>query len=247
MSGLSGFQLAWIVGVFFFAFVIRGMSGFGAGMIAVPLLAFVIPLQFAVPLCSLLVFVLFIILVIRDRRQVVWDELKLLVPPTIVGALAGLWLFAILDNRMLVMMLGTFLVLYAGYMLAVSLLGLPQLRCSQRWALPVGFFGSFFDTLFGGGGGTLVVIYINARGIGRAGFRATVAALWFTEMIARIGGYAWAGFYDASTLLLLAVLLPLMWAGTVVGERLGNRVEAETFARILAVMLLASGVSLLAK
>ena len=247
MSGLSGFQLAWIVGVFFFAFVIRGMSGFGAGMIAVPLLAFVIPLQFAVPLCSLLVFVLFVILVIRDRRQVVWDELKLLVPPTIVGALAGLWLFAILDNRMLVMMLGTFLVLYAGYMLAVSLLGLPQLRCSQRWALPAGFFGSFFDTLFGGGGGTLVVIYINARGIGRAGFRATVAALWFTEMIARIGGYAWAGFYDASTLWLLAALLPLMWAGTVVGERLSNKVEAETFARILAVMLLASGVSLLAK
>ena len=247
MSGLSGFQLAWIVGVFFFAFVIRGMSGFGAGMIAVPLLAFVIPLQFAVPLCSLLVFVLFVILVIRDRRQVVWDELKLLVPPTIVGALAGLWLFAILDNRMLVMMLGTFLVLYAGYMLAVSLLGLPQLRCSQRWALPAGFFGSFFDTLFGGGGGTLVVIYINARGIGRAGFRATVAALWFTEMIARIGGYAWAGFYDASTLWLLAALLPLMWAGTVVGERLSNKVEAETVARILAVMLLASGVSLLAK
>jgi uncharacterized protein len=247
MAGLTYFQLVWIAAVFFFAFVVRGMSGFGAGMIAVPLLAFVIPLQLAVPLCSLLVFVLFVILVIRDRHEVVWSELKLLVPPTIVGALTGLWLFAILDNRMLVAMLGGFLVLYASYMLAVSMLGLPQLRCSQRWALPVGFFGSFFDTLFGGGGGTLVVIYINARGIGRSGFRATVAALWFTEMIARIGGYAWAGFYDAKTLWLFAALLPLMWAGTVVGERLGNRVGSETFARILAVMLLASGVSLLAK
>jgi uncharacterized membrane protein YfcA len=247
MAELSYWQLAWIAAVFFFAFVVRGMSGFGAGMIAVPLLAFVIPLQLAVPLCSLLVFVLFVILVIRDRREVVWSELRLLVPPTIIGALAGLWLFAMLDNRVLVTMLGSFLVLYAGYMLAVSVLGLPQLRCSQRWALPVGFFGSFFDTLFGGGGGTLVVIYINARGIGRAGFRATVAALWFTEMITRIGGYAWAGFYDARTLVLFALLLPLMWAGTVVGERLGNRVSSETFTRILAVMLLASGASLLAK
>ncbi len=244
---LSGFQLAWIAAVFFLAFVVRGMSGFGAGMIAVPLLAFVIPLQLAVPLCSLLVFVLFVILVIRDRREVVWAELRLLVPPTIIGALVGLWLFASLDNRMLVLMLGSFLVCYSCYMLAVSLLGLPQLRCSQRWALPVGFFGSFFDTLFGGGGGTLVVIYINARGIGRAGFRATVAALWFTEMITRIGGYAWAGFYDETTLWLFAALLPLMWAGTVVGERLGNRVDSETFARVLAVMLLASGVSLLVK
>jgi uncharacterized membrane protein YfcA len=247
MPDLNWFQLAWMAAVFFLAFVVRGMSGFGAGMIAVPLLAFVIPLQLAVPLCSLLVFVLFVILVIRDRREIVWAELRLLVPPTIVGALVGLWLFASLDNRMLVIMLGTFLVCYSCYMLAVSLLGLPQLRCSQRWALPVGFFGSFFDTLFGGGGGTLVVIYINARGIGRAGFRATVAALWFTEMIARIGGYAWAGFYNSTTLWLLLALLPLMWVGTMVGERLGNRVDSETFSRILAVMLLASGVSLLVK
>lgn len=247
MFDLTWFQLAWIAAVFFLAFVVRGMSGFGAGMIAVPLLAFVIPLQLAVPLCSLLVFVLFVILIIRDRREVVWTELRLLVPPTIIGALLGLWLFASLDNHMLVRMLGTFLMCYACYMLAVSLLGLPQLRCSQRWALPAGFFGSFFDTLFGGGGGTLVVIYINARGIGRTGFRATVAALWFTEMIARIGGYAWAGFYSGTTLLLFAALLPLMWLGTVTGERLGNRVDGETFARILAVMLLASGASLLAK
>ncbi|MDH4151865.1 MAG: sulfite exporter TauE/SafE family protein [Betaproteobacteria bacterium] len=247
MASLGWIQLALIGAIIFLAFVVRGMSGFGAGLIAVPLLAFVIPLQLAVPLCSLLVFVLFIALVIRDRQQVVWAELKLLVPPTIAGALVGLWLFAILDNRMLVIMLGSFLVLYAVYMLAVSVLGLPQLRCSQRWALPVGFLGSFFDTLFGGGGGTLVVIYINARGIDRAGFRATVAALWFTEMIARIGGYAWAGFYGAEVLLLFAALLPLVWAGTVTGERLGNKVSSETFAKILAVMLFASGVSLLVK
>lgn len=247
MAGLTEFQLVCVAGSLFLAFVIRGMSGFGAGLIAVPLLAFVIPLQLAVPLFSLLIFVLFMILTIRDRHVVVWPELRLLVPPTIVGALAGLWLFASLDNRVLVALLGAFLACYACYMLAVSMLGLPQLRCSQRWAMPVGFFGSFFDTLFGGGGGTLVVIYINARGIGRAEFRATVAALWFTEMIARIGGYAWAGFYDATVLLLFVVLLPLMWLGTVVGERLGNRVGSETFARILAVMLLASGVSLLAK
>jgi uncharacterized membrane protein YfcA len=247
MSGLSYAQFAWVAAVVFGAFVVRGMSGFGAGMIAVPLLAFVIPLQLAVPLCSLLVFVLFVVMLIRDREQVVWPELWLLVPPTIVGAVLGLWLFAVLDNRMLVAMLGGFLVLYSLYMIAVSVLGLPQLRCSQSWAMPAGFFGSFFDTLFGGGGGTLVVIYVNARGVTRAGFRATVAALWFFEMIARIGGYAWAGFYDSQALLLFVVLLPLVWAGTVVGERVGNKVDSDTFGRVLAVMLFASGVSLLAK
>ena len=247
MADLGYAQFAWVALVIFSAFVVRGMSGFGAGMIAVPLLAFAIPLQLAVPLCSLLVFVLFVILLIRDHGQVVWRELWLLLPPTIIGAVIGLWLFAVLDNRVLVIMLGGFLVLYSLYMLTVSILGLPQLLCSPRWAWPAGFFGSFFDTLFGGGGGTLVVIYVNARGVTRAGFRATVAALWFFEMITRIGGYAWSGFYSSTVLLLFLMLLPLMWAGTVVGERLGNKVDSETFARVLAVMLLASGLSLLAK
>ena len=57
MADLGYAQFAWLAAVIFGAFVVRGMSGFGAGMIAVPLLAFVIPLQLAVPLCSLLVFV----------------------------------------------------------------------------------------------------------------------------------------------------------------------------------------------
>lgn len=240
-------ELAWIAASVFFAFVVRGMSGFGAGMIAVPLLAFVVPLQVAVPLNSLLVFVLFIAMMIRDRSRIDWSELRRLVPPTVIGAVAGLWLFAVLDNRMLVLMLGGFLVLYALYMLVVSFLRLPQLRCSTRWAWPAGVLGGFFDTIFGGGGGTLVVIYVNARGIARDSFRATLAALWFFEMLARIAGYAWSGYYTVEVLWLLLLLLPVMGLATLVGERLGNRIDAETFTRLLGVLLLASGLSLLAK
>ncbi len=144
-------------------------------------------------------------------------------------------------------MLRCFLILYAAYMLAVHALGLPQFRCSERWAWPLGFAGSFFDTLFGGGGGTLVVIYMHARGIGRMEFRATVATLWFIEMIARISGYGIAGYYTREVLLMVAALIPVMWAGTWIGEKLGNRVSPETFSRILAVLLLVSGVSLLVK
>ncbi|MGZ5228122.1 MAG: TSUP family transporter, partial [Burkholderiales bacterium] len=99
----------------------------------------------------------------------------------------------------------------------------------------------------GGGGGALVVIYMHARGIGRVEFRATLATLWFIEMIARISGYGIAGYYTHDVLLMVAALIPVMWAGTWLGERLGDRVSVETFSRILAVLLVASGVSLLVK
>ena len=40
-------------------------------------------------------------------------------------------------------------------------------------------------------------------------FRATVAMLWFIEMIARISGYAIAGYYTRHVLILAVLLLPL--------------------------------------
>jgi uncharacterized protein len=247
LESLSTLALAWIGLSVLLAYVIRGMSGFGAGLVSAPLLAFVLPLHVVVPMSGLLVFILFIFLAIRDRADVIWRELKLLAPPTLLGVVAGLLLFRTLDNSLLLVMLGGFLVVYASYMLAVHAFGLPQFRLSERWAWPLGFTGAFFDTLFGGGGGTLVVIYLNARGIGRKEFRATVATLWFIEMIARIGGYGIAGFYTRDVLIMVALLVPVMWAGTWMGERLGNRISAEAFSRVLAAMLMLSGISLLLK
>lgn len=247
LENLTLLQIAWIASAVFTAYVIRGMSGFGAGLVAAPMLAFVLPIHVLVPMSGLLVFILFIFITIRDRASVIWRELKVLALPTVAGVIVGMILFRSLDNRLLVVMLGSFLILYSTYMLAVHAFGLPQFRCSERWALPLGFLGSFFDTLFGGGGGTLVVIYMHARGIGRMEFRATVAMLWFIEMIARISGYGIAGYYTREVLIMVALLIPVMWAGTWVGERLGNRVSQAVFSRILAIVLMLSGASLLLK
>jgi uncharacterized membrane protein YfcA len=245
--GLEPVELALAAGIVFGAFVVRGMSGFGAGMIGVPLLAFLMPVHMAVSMFGLMVLFLFVFLSIRDWRDVVRDELARLIVPTLLGVAGGVLLFTHLDNRLLLQLLGGFLIAYALYAFAVHYFGLPAFTCSQRWAYPVGFSGAFIDTLFGGGGGTLVVIYLHMRRIGRAPFRATVAALWLAEMIARILGYGAAGFYSMDTLLLCALLLPLMGAGTWVGERLGNRISQESFSKLMALLLMFAGVTLLSK
>lgn len=247
IEGLAPLQLALAAVIVFAAFVVRGMSGFGAGMIGIPLLAFLMPVHRAVAMFGLMVLFLFLFLSIRDWGEVVKDELKRLIVPTLLGVVAGAMLFANLDNRLLLQLLGGFLIAYALYAFAVHYFGLPEFTCSPRWAYPVGFFGAFIDTLFGGGGGTLVVIYLHMRGIGRAPFRATVAALWLAEMVARILGYGAAGFYNLETLLLCALMLPMMGAGTWVGERLGNRISQESFSKLMALLLMVAGASLLLK
>lgn len=245
MDAYTAGQIAWAAAALFFAFMCRGLSGFGAGLIATPLLALALPMQVIVPLNSLLVSVLFIFLSIRDRKEVVWAELKLLILPTVAGVAAGLFLFKSLDNRVLLMLLGGFLIVYSAYTLATHVFGLPKLACSRKWSVPAAMSGAFIDTLFGGGGGTLVVIYLHARGLAMLQFRATVATLWLIEMVARLSGYTAVGFYGRDVLLLALAMLPFIVAGTWVGERMGDRIRQETFSKILAVMLLVAGLSLL--
>jgi uncharacterized membrane protein YfcA len=247
LESYSALQLVLSACIVFSAFVVRGMSGFGAGMFGIPLLAFLMPVHTAVSMFGLMVLSLFVFLSIRDWREVLRDELARLLMPTLLGVAAGVLLFARLDNRVLLQLLGGFLIAYSVYALAMHYFALPVLRCSHRWAAPVGFVGAFADTLFGGGGGTLVVIYLHMRGVERAAFRATVAVLWLFEMIARIIGYGTAGYYTAESLGLCAILLPVMAAGTWAGEKLGNRISQEAFSRILAALLMLTGVSLLAK
>lgn len=240
-------QLVWAAVVVYGAYIVRGMSGFGAGLVATPLLAFAFPITTVVPTTALLVFVLFIFLTWRDWRLVLWDEFRRLLAPTLLGVVGGLYLFATLDNRLLTQMLGGFLIAYASYMLISQWVGARQVSLSTRWAWPLGFAGAFIDAMFGGGGGTLPVIYMHGRRVARDAFRATLAVLWFVEMMARIGGYAAVNFYNANTLALVALLLPFMALGTWTGEKIGARLSQEAFTRILAVLLLLSGVSLLVK
>ncbi len=240
-------QVAWSAFVIFFAYIVRGMSGFGAGLVATPLLVFVLPITVVVPVTALVVFVLFVILTIRDRHEVNWPEFKRLVTPTLIGVVAGIYLLSALDNRNLMKGLGWFLIAYSTYMILVHWVGMAQIKVSARWAFPLAFTGAAVDTLFGGGGGTLVVIYMHGRGVGKEEFRATLAVLWFVEMIARIFGYGFGGYYNAGTLTLVALMLPFMMAGTWAGEHINKKISQETFSKVLAVMLALSGVSLLLK
>lgn len=240
-------QIALTALIVFAGFFVRGMSGFGSSLIAMPLLVFVMPIHSAVPMMALLVVVLFCFLLVRDWRDVIWREVWLLLLPTLLGVTAGIYLFSSLENRLLLKCLGVVTISYAIYALAVHSIGSPRVSCSERWAGVAGFGGSFIDTMFGGGGGTIIVIYMHLRRIGKVEFRATATMLWFFEMAARVFGYTVAGYYTAGTLWLVALMLPVTWFATWCGERMHSGFSQATFSKLLAVLLIASGVTLLLK
>ena len=248
MCALSPLDAAFCALVVVAAFAIRGTAGFGGGIVAVPMLALVLPLQQVVPLMTALTFLASAGQGVRDRRRIQWREVIRLVSFALPGVALGLYLFSVLDPRPLSRALGVFVMLYAVY--AFALAGRKP-ALAERWVYPlaaaVGFTAGLVGTLFGGAAGPVFVIYLGARTLDKDQFRTTMTAIMVCMAIVRLTGYASLGFLDATGLRYLAAAVPLMMLGSYIGERLVRHIEQRRFERVLGGILIVSGAMLVVK
>ena len=224
------------------AYTVRGVAGFGSGLIAIPLLAVVYPLTLVVPLVVALDYAGSAGQGIRQRRSVSWRDLLPLAPFTVAGVLAALYLLDALDARVLRLCLGAFVIVYAVYQLSP----LPPIRASRFSALPYGVLGGLVGTLFGTGG-PFYVIYLSMRGLGKDALRASFAAWFVVDGTLRLAGYAAFGFLGVDALTAIAMALPFAVVGMLVGGRIHTNLSQEQFRRFISILLLVSGCLLIAK
>ncbi len=229
-------------GVLFVAYLVRGIAGFGSGLIAVPLLALRFPVTVVVPLVVFLDYVGSASQGVKNRAHIVWKDQLPLIPFSLIGVGVGLFLLSTMSKPGLGKALGGFVLVYAIY----QLLPLPALRGSRLFAIPCGLLGGFIGTLFGTGG-PLYVMYFNLRQIEKSGFRATFASNFLIDGGIRLAAYATAGLLHGAMLLSMLAALPVVGAGLYVGGRIHTGFSQETFKRFISVLLLCSGIALLLK
>ncbi len=228
--------------VLFVAYLVRGIAGFGSGLIAVPLLALRFPVTVVVPLVVFLDYVGSASQGVKNRSHIVWKDQLPLIPFSLIGVGIGLFLLNTMSKPGLGKALGGFVLIYAIY----QLLPLPTLRGSQLFAVPCGLLGGFIGTLFGTGG-PLYVMYFNLRQMTKTGFRATFASNFLIDGGIRLAAYATAGLLHGAVLLSMVAALPVVSAGLYVGGRVHTGFSQETFKRFISVLLLCSGIALLLK
>src|SRR5262245_37785586 len=81
-----------VVSVFFAATLVRSALGFGEALIAVPLLAFVLPVEIAAPVAVLVSITVAVVVLVRDWRHVNLRSAAWLVGFTCLGIPVGLFL-----------------------------------------------------------------------------------------------------------------------------------------------------------
>jgi uncharacterized membrane protein YfcA len=141
-------------------------------------------------------------------------------------------------------LLGAFVVSYALYSLARRS---PARVIHAGWAWLAGLCGGITSTLFGAGGPPYA-IYLSQRGLSKDEFRATMAFAVMTSISLRIVAFLITGLLlDPAVWLTAAAAVPAALVGLFVAKRLYRRISREALMRAVALILLASGGSLVVR
>ena len=166
-----------------------------------------------------------------------------MVPLSLAGAVAGVTLLVALPRQATIGGIGALLVAYALY----SLRGGGAARMvSRAWAPVAGFVGGAFGTLFGVGAPPYA-IYLAHRPHDKIGYRATLSNMVIFSVGMRVVVFAAGGLVLADRIAGFAVLVPFALAGLWLGNRLQARISRAGLLRIVSVLLLLIGASLLAR
>lgn len=225
-------------------YTVLGLTGFGAGLTATPLLAHVLALRFIVPMQLLLDVTATCVLGSRVRARVNRQEALWIVPFMLIGMAAGAILLIDLAQRTLLLALGAIVFLYG---LVGAFGGAPKRRMARFWVVPFSLAGGVAGVLVGTGG-PLYAMVLASRIEDKHELRATITAVLWVSATARFLIFLFSGLLSQEGLLLAFVLLvPFVLGGLALGNRLHRLLPAAGVRRAICFLLIASGISLLTR
>jgi len=228
-----------VVLIVFFATLIRSAFGFGEGLLAVPLLAFVIPITVAAPLVVLVSITIAGIVVVQDWKKIHLSSAGWLVLSTLLGIPLGLLLLTSSHQRLVKGALGLILIAFSVY----SFIGRTPLelkRDNRAWLWVCGFCAGVLGGAYGMNGPPLV-IYGAMRRWSAQHFRATLQGYFLPASLIGMAGYWFAGLWVPAVTHYYLVSLPATLVAVFVGRIINHRLHGENFLRYIYLVLICIG------
>ena len=212
---------------------LRGFTGFGSALAAVPLLSLVLEPIDVVPCVLVLQVVAGLQLLRRVWSEVDWTSVR----PLLLGALAGTPLGTLLLSHLPAdaMRAAIGLVVLAAVALLRGGAG-REAKPGRATRLGVGWFSGVLN----GGtamGGPPVVLFFLATSSSVAVGRASLLVYFFFLSIGSLAVAAAAGLVSQHTLMLSLLMLPGLALGNSLGDRTFRRASPDTYRRVVMIVL----------
>ncbi|MCD6042220.1 MAG: putative permease [Burkholderiales bacterium] len=233
-----------LAAIAFLGALIFGVTGFGAALVSIPLATHFVSLEFALALFVLADLGMAFSVGLEKPGNAVRSEWTRLVPMILVGTALGVTLLVNLPRAAGMLLLGVFVVGFALYTLFKR--GAARVVASG-WAWVAGLAGGITSTLFGAGGPPYA-IYLSQRGLTKEQFRATLGFATMTSISLRTGAFLLTGLLlDRQVWLTAIAVVPAALLGIWVARKIYLNVSRDALMRAVAVLLLASGASLISR
>jgi hypothetical protein len=229
--------------IIFVATVFRSAFGFGESLVAVPLLALVMPLQVAVPLSVLISVTIAGFVVVQDHKKIHLKSAVVLIVYALMGIPVGLWLLVHVPEFEVKLLLGLVIIAFAIYLLTGS--RLEELKQdSQWWLFSCGLLSGILGGAYGINGPPLVIYGAKRRWTAQH-FRATLQAYFLIASLTGVIGYWFNGLLHPATLRYYLWSLPALIPAILLGRIINSRMQDDKFFKYSYSVLLGLGLLLL--
>jgi uncharacterized protein len=225
------------------ASLLRGFTGFGFGLAAVPLLSLALPPAKVVPLVVTLQAIVGFGGLRGAWKHCDWRAVRRLVPGLILGVPLGLLILTAFRPNPIRLVI--------GMVIAISVLVLwrgVRLPPNPSRAVTMGV-GLLSGTVSGlsSMGGPPIVVYLLALGHDATVVRATSIVYFLTSALVSLGPMTWRGLIDQDVLIWTAACLPVLFGGSAVGTWAFHRARPHHHRATALIVLSILSVTLIAR
>ena len=225
--------------VFFFAALVQGVSGFGSGLLAVPILALWFPLSVLTPSLSVINIIVGGWIYWKNREAARPSQWKWLILSGIIASLVSGSLLLSINEQFIKLILG--IIILAVALILASGKQLPTAEHAPGH-IAVGTGSGLLNGLMTLGGPPIVLFLANAR-IPKQQFRATLSLFFCCIAIANVANFSRQSIYAEPHLFLILTLLPCALLGASFGHRLQHHVSEKRFRQLTLILMILSGLS----
>ncbi|MBE5799819.1 MAG: sulfite exporter TauE/SafE family protein [Clostridiales bacterium] len=234
--------MIWWIAATVCAFFVKGLCGFANTLVFTTIMSFGVSNRNISPVELLLGYPTNAIMAYRERRSI---DPKLCLPLSglvVLGSIPGMLLLKNADTGAVKLLFGVVIVLLGVEMLLRERES-ARARESKAALAVIGLLSGVLCGLYGVG--ALLGAYISRVTRDAGAFRANICVVFFVENTLRILLYSASGILNAGMALQAARLLPFALLGLFLGAKSGAVLDEKTVKRIVIVMLIVSGLSLI--
>ncbi len=238
-------QIVLVVAAVMTGFFIKGITGIGAPLLVVPILAGTLGLEFAVTVVAIPTVVANTWLLWETRRsvrEVAWFLWPLLVAG-VFGTVFGAWVLLNIDTRVMTLALSAAVLSYIVWSLINRDFTLSE-TWAKRISAPAGFLGGILQ---GGTGasGPVIGTYVHALNLDRAAFILAVTIPFQILGVVQIVSLAAFGGYDRERLTVAAIATIPALVAMRPALKVGDRMSKGAFRLAVLVVLAAAAIRLI--